>query len=259
MSSGSAEGGAEVAPAAGTAAPGPALAGEVRVLADPPAAYAAIVLEEVTAKASGSGSSDRAGGVSFRVAVSGGASGEACMHALIAAQLPWRQIELFFADERCVPEDAPQSNAGSLRAVLGEHAAELAGFYPMSCEEGPGPYEERLRSGGLDLVQLGFGPDGHLASLFPGSPGLAAPAGSLVVTNNDVTGRNPLERMTLTLEGIALAGTVVIVVSGAEKHDALARILDGEQLPAARVRARRLIWLIDEAATSGLRERLGSS
>ncbi len=89
--------------------------------------------------------------------------------------------------------------------------------------------------GGLDLAQIGFGPDGHTASLFPGSAGLSAPPGALVVTNDDPTGNNPLERMTLTFEALASTPTVVIVVSGAEKRGALARLLDGEDLPAARV------------------------
>jgi 6-phosphogluconolactonase len=231
------------------------LHGEVRVVADPPATYAALVAELVRA-------TQRAADRPFRLAVSGGSSGEASMRALVAQGLPWDRIELFFVDERCVPVDDPRSNAGALAPVLGEHRHELAGWHPMSCAEGPVAYEESIRAGhgggALDVVQLGFGPDGHTASIFPGSPALDAAPGALVVINNDLTGRNPLERMTLTLEAIAGAQTVVVVVIGSEKRDALARLLDGEDLPAGRVRAaRRLLWLIDESAVAGLEERLG--
>jgi 6-phosphogluconolactonase len=237
-----------------------ALQGEVRIVADPPAAYAALVAEALADWSEREPGHRELTAKPFGLAVSGGGSGEACMRALIAGKLDWSKIALYFVDERCVPEDAPQSNAGSLRKVLGPHLEQLASWSPMSCEDGPEHYQRLIESlGRLDLVQLGFGPDGHTASLFPGSPGLEAPSGALVVTNRDLTGRNPLDRMTLTFEAIATAPTVVVVVSGAEKREALGRLLDGEDLPAGRVRAERLIWLIDEAATSGLRDRLAGT
>jgi len=225
------------------------LPGEVRVVSDPPAAYAELVAGAL---------SDRGDDpANFRLAISGGASGIACLNALIAARLPWDEIELFFADERCVEATDPRSNAGSLGAVLGELRGRLAGWHPMSCRAGPEAYERELReAGGLDLAQLGFGPDGHTASLFPGSPGLDAAPGALVVLNHDLSGKNPLERMTLTLEGIATAATVVIVVSGADKRDALARLVAGEDLPPRRVHADKVVWLVDEAAAEGLRDQL---
>lgn len=227
------------------------LPGAVQVVADPPSAYARLVAEQLDQR-------DEAH--PFRLAVSGGASGEACMRALLAEGLPWGGIELLFVDERCVPLTDERSNAGSLAGVLGARREGLAGWHPMSCEEGPGAYERLVREGGLDLVQLGFGPDGHVASLFPGSAGLEAPPGALVALNEDPSGHNPLPRMTLTLAAIASSPTVVVVVSGAEKHDALAGLLAGEDLPAGRVRAaERLVWLIDEAATEGLREQLSPS
>ena len=87
--------------------------------------------------------------------------------------------------------------------------------YPMFCEEGPDPYQLRLGElGRLDVIHLGLGADGHTASLFPGSPGLDADPGRLVVMNEDPSGRNPHPRMTLTFAGIARARLVLVTVVG---------------------------------------------
>jgi 6-phosphogluconolactonase len=100
----------------------------------------------------------------------------------------------------------------------------------------------------LDLVHLGLGPDGHTASLFPGSAALSAPAGQLVAHNVDPSGRNHHERVTLTFAGIARARLVVFTVAGAEKHEALSRVFQNEDIPATRVRADRVVWLCDPGA-----------
>ncbi len=233
------------------------LVGEVRVVADPPAAYGEVVRDALAGcLGAAADAGPGAPGRRFRLGVSGSGSGEACMRALLAADLDWGSVEIFFADERCVPLEDPRSNAGSLAGVLGGTVGELAGWHPMDCGAGPRSYEELLRgAGGLDVLQLGFGPDGHTASLFPGSAALEAAPGALVVLNNDPTGANPLERMTLTFEGIATASTVVVVVTGASKREALARAASGEPLPATLARPRqggRLLWLIDEEAAAGL-------
>jgi 6-phosphogluconolactonase len=105
------------------------------------------------------------------------------------------------------------------------------------------------QAGRLDLVHLGLGPDGHTASLFPGSPALDADPGRLVVMNTDPTGRNPHERMTLTFSGIARARLVVFTVAGEDKRAAFAGVRAGDpSLPASRVRADRVLWLVDPTA-----------
>jgi 6-phosphogluconolactonase len=128
------------------------------------------------------------------------------------------------------------------------------GNYPMRCEEGPDPYQLRLGElGRIDLIHLGMGPDGHTASLFPGSPALDADPGRLVTTNEDPTGANPHPRMTLTYAGIARARLALMTVAGEAKRDALARVAAGDPaMPATRVRADRVLWIVDPAAAGDL-------
>jgi 6-phosphogluconolactonase len=223
--------------------------GEIRVVDDVPEAFAHLVAAELRSALSLRGSEDPP----FRLGCSGGSSGTRSFERLAHEdELAWERLELYFADERCVEPDAPQSNQRALREALGERVDRLHGFYPMSCTDGPEAYEAILRrAGGLDLLQLGFGPDGHTASLFPDSAALEAPADQLVARNVDPSGRNPLDRLTLTYAGIATAALVVVVVTGAEKQPALAQVVAGGDLPAARVRAPRVIWLCDEDAAKG--------
>jgi 6-phosphogluconolactonase len=98
------------------------------------------------------------------------------------------------------------------------------------------------------VVHLGLGPDGHTASLFPNSAALDADPGRLVATNVDPSGLNPYERMTLTLSGISRGKLVLFTVAGSSKLEAMQAIVDGADLPAARVRAERVVWLVDHEA-----------
>lgn len=210
---------------------------------DVPATYAAIVAGRLA----------RPPADPLRLAVSGGTTGLACLQALIAKDLAWERVDLFLVDERCVEAGSPDSNAHSLGEALGAHLSELAGFHRIDCAAGPSAYAEQVRSaGGLDLAQLGMGPDGHTASLFPGSPALEAPSDQLVAANEDPSGANPHPRMTLTYAGIRLADLVVVTVAGAEKREALERLMSGEDLPISRVSARRVVFLVDPPAAGGL-------
>jgi 6-phosphogluconolactonase len=189
---------------------------------------------------------------SFSIALSGGETARRCYERLAedgAQQVDWWVVDVYWGDERCVPPDSPDSNERLGREALLEKVGAANAVYPMRCEEGADAYQLRVSEAGrLDIIHLGLGADGHTASLFPGSPGLDADPGRLVVMNYDPSGRNPYERMTLTFSGIARARQVLFTVMGPEKHDAMQRIADGEDLPAARVRADRVVWLVDPAA-----------
>jgi 6-phosphogluconolactonase len=119
----------------------------------------------------------------------------------------------------------------------------------LTIEEGAAAYGRLLRDAGpVDLVHLGLGPDGHTASLFPGTPALEETEHRVVV-NQDA--EHPHPRLTVTYPWLAEQPFVVLTVAGEEKREAFRRIRAGEDLPAARVRAGRILWLVDPAAMGG--------
>ena len=188
----------------------------------------------------------------FSIALSGGQTARRCYERLASQagdRIDWWLVDVYWGDERCVPPDHPDSNQRLVREALLERVGAANCVYPMRCEEGADPYQLRVGElGRFDVVHLGLGPDGHTASLFPGSPALDADPGRLVVMNEDPSGVNPHGRMTLTLSGIARGRLVLFTVSGEERRPAMQRIADGEDLPAARVNADRVVWLVDRAA-----------
>jgi 6-phosphogluconolactonase len=188
----------------------------------------------------------------FSIALSGGDTARQCYERLAdvgAEQIDWWQVDVYWGDERCVPADSDDSNQRLGRQALLERVGAAHAVYPMLCEEGPEAYQLRVGElGKFDVVHLGLGPDGHTASLFPGSEALDADPGRLVVFNEDPSGVNPHRRMTLTYSGIARSRLVVVTVSGSSKQAALQAIVDGEDLPASRVTADRVVWIVDSAA-----------
>lgn len=219
--------------------------GELRVVDDVADSFARLVTEAAGPVV--------ASGRRFRLGCSGGASGAACFAKLATEQLAWSSVECYFADERCVDESSPDRNAVTIAAALGARRGELAGYHAMSCEEGPDAYASLIaEAGGFDLLQLGVGPDGHTASLFPSADGSDAPPDALVIRNADPTGRNKFDRLSLTFAAIELARVVVITAIGEDKADVLRRVADGEDLPLARVRAGEVIWLADRGAAAAV-------
>ena len=193
---------------------------------------------------------------SFSVALSGGETARACYERLAAdadTQIDWWKVDVYWGDERCVPLDHEDSNCRLAREALLERIGAANAVYPMRCEEGADPYQLRLGElGRFDVIHLGLGPDGHTASLFPGSSALDADPGRLVTITEDPTGRNPYQRMTLTMSGIARARLVLVTVAGEQKREALAAVVRGDDLPAGRVQAERVVWLADPAAAGDL-------
>ncbi len=189
----------------------------------------------------------------FSLAVSGGDLARRCYERLAddaGSQIDWWKVDVYWGDERCVPLDHPGSNYRLARESLLERVGAVNANFPMRCEDGPDPYQLRLGElGRIDLIHLGMGPDGHTASLFAGSPALDADPGRLVVMNDDPSGHNPHTRMTFTLAGIARARLALVTVEGEAKRDMMARVLaDDPDVPASRIRADRVLWIVDPAA-----------
>jgi 6-phosphogluconolactonase len=219
-----------------------AMFGEVEVIDDVPGRFAGCVIDAFI---------DRPD-ATFSLAVSGGDTARRCYERLAvdgAEAIDWWAVDLFWGDERCVDPDSIESNERLVREALLERVGAANEVHPMRCDDGPEPYQLKISTlPAIDVIHLGMGPDGHTASLFPASPALDADAGRLVVMNQDPSGRNPHPRMTFTFSAIARARLVIVTIEGAEKADAFARVRAGEDLPVARVRAPRVLWLVDPVA-----------
>lgn len=216
--------------------------GTVDVVADVAAAFSETVLSAYAARS----------GPRFVLVLSGGPTARRCYERLAragAGRIDWALVDVLMGDERCVAPDDPDANQRLVREALIDPVGGVGSFRPMSCDEGPEPYERLIDSvATFDVVHLGLGPDGHTASLFSGSPALDAPPGRLAVRSEDPNDRNPHPRMTLTLEALARARLVVFTVSGEAKHEAFAAVAAGADLPASRVRAQQVLWLVDREA-----------
>ena len=193
----------------------------------------------------------------FSLCLSGGETARQCYERLAddaGSQIDWWKVDVYWGDERCVPLDDEASNYRLGREALLERVGAVNANYPMRCDEGADPYQLRLGElGRIDVVHLGMGADCHTASLFPGSPGLDADPGRLVVMNDDPSGLNAHPRMTLTFAGIARARLVLVTVAGATKREAMARVAaDDPSCPASRIRADHVVWLVDPAAAGDL-------
>lgn len=184
------------------------------------------------------------------IALSGGDTARRCYELLAVADVPWSDTSVFFGDERWVPIDHPDSNEGMARVTFLDQVqpAAVNSMYAA----GPTPpeaaqaYDQLVRAAPpIHLTHLGLGEDGHTGSLFPGSSALDE-SDALVVTNGDDF--HPHERLTFTIPAIARSPLVVFTVSGAGKQEALARVRRDEPIPASRVSAERVVWLVDRAA-----------
>jgi len=182
--------------------------------------------------------------------LAGGETPRAVYRRLAREPYRWDGVEAFFSDERCVPPDDPASNYHMAKETL-------LSFVPAHVHRMPGEscdavgHEEELRRllgdafPEFDFAFLGLGADGHTASLFPGDAALDETERWVVsVTRPDH------DRLTLTLPVLSASRIVVFLVAGASKRDVLRRMMAGEDLPANRVMARRVVVLADPAATA---------
>jgi 6-phosphogluconolactonase len=189
-----------------------------------------------------------AGGGRCSFALSGGKTTGPLYRTLAGMELAWERVDFYFADERCVPPDHPESNY-----LLAEQALlQPLGVRPEQVRRMEGEREDRdaaargyeaLLPPVLDVVLLGMGEDGHTASLFPGGSAVEERERRVLAI---VGPKPPPWRLTLTLPVLLGARKVLYVVAGAGKREAVRRVFAGEDLPAARVT--NAVWMLDRAA-----------
>jgi 6-phosphogluconolactonase len=209
--------------------------------------------------------------------LTGGGIGTKVLAAVAASPardtVDWAAVEFWWGDERFAPEGDPDRNETGARAALFDHiAVDPALVHTMDGPDGPegddpdaaaARYSVELAAaaandpdapGGVavppfDVLMLGIGPEGHVASIFPDAPAAFA-QGTVVAVRNSP--KPPPTRISLTFAAIRAAREVWILASGAEKADAIARALAGEsedKLPAAGAQGtQRTLFLIDQAA-----------
>jgi len=178
--------------------------------------------------------------------LTGGTTPQRCYELLAELDVEWGRVAVLFGDERCVPPTDPESNYRMVKQLLLDKVSP-ATVYRMPAELGPDVGADEYAQvielvAPLDLVILGVGEDGHVASLFPGHPALKAEGLTIGIHDSP---KPPPERVTLTLEAIRDAGRVIILATGAGKADAVARAKRGE-VPAGMIDGAE--WLIDRAA-----------
>ncbi len=193
------------------------------------------------------------------------------LYRLLAAEfrerIPWRHVHVFWGDERYVPPDHPDSNYRMAREALLDHVpCPAQNIHPMptgavSPEAAAREYEHTLQalqrdsSGAarpFDLLLLGFGQEGHTASLFPGSPALAERTRWVAAVTAPI---DPPVRVTLTLPALTRAAHTYVLATGSAKaralRDALTGAPDPNMYPAAGLRLTEgtLTWWVDREAS----------
>ncbi|MDN4474297.1 6-phosphogluconolactonase [Demequina sp. SYSU T00192] len=199
------------------------------------------------------------------VVLTGGTVGIATLAAAarspLASAIDWTSVHLWWGDERFVPAgDADRNEGQAQEALLGSLPLPEENIHRMgassafaSAEEAAAAYADDIAAAGApawDVLMLGMGPDGHVASLFPGHAGYEA-RGSEAIAVHD-SPKPPPTRVSLTLESIRRAKRVWIVAAGAAKADVVARSLHGDlELPAAAARGTaETLWLVDAEAVA---------
>jgi 6-phosphogluconolactonase len=200
-----------------------------------------------------------------RIALSGGSTPKATFERLaepdLAEQVAWPAVHVFFGDERAVPPTDPASNYRMAReALLSRVPIPEANVHRIQGELEQGVaadlYALELGTEPLDLVLLGMGDDGHVASLFPGSPELLRTDRTVMPSQAPFL---PYNRVTVSLPVINAAKVVVLLVTGENKAVRVDQVFKerasgAPRLPAARVAPRRgeLHWFLDAPARAVL-------
>jgi 6-phosphogluconolactonase len=222
---------------------------DVQVVDDPAAVVADLLVREAAA--------------GRHIVLTGGSTPRRAYELAAAAGADWSAATVWFGDERCVPPDDERSNYGMAAAALLDRLPEPARprVFRMRGEAGPAAgadaYEQELRaelgdSPRFDLLLLGLGDDGHMASLFPARPEVGETERLVVgVTDPGLTPYVP--RISLTVPVINAAKQIVFLVSGAGKAPAVARAFGAGPNPAVPASlARDPLVVLDRAAAAEL-------
>ena len=173
-----------------------------------------------------------------------------------ASSIDWTRVVVFFGDERAVPPDHPDSNYLMVHRVLLSRVPVPAGqVHRMEAErsdqEAAAREYERLLPPRLDILVLGMGPDGHTASLFPGSAALDERQRLVLPV---IGAKPPPQRLTITPPVIEAARRVAVIATGEDKATMVARAIEGPLAPkdVPVQLARRGTWFLDQAAAGRL-------
>jgi 6-phosphogluconolactonase len=194
------------------------------------------------------------------VVLTGGTTPERAYKEAASRAADWSSVELWWGDERCVPPTDDRSNYGLAKRTLLDHLEgapravhRIRG--ELGKEQAAADYAEELGNTEFDLLLLGVGPDGHVASLFPNAPTLRQRKRVLPAE----AGLEPfVDRVTLSLSALRRSREILFLLAGEAKADAARRAFAAEpspDTPASLVRARggRTVAILDRAAAAKLR------
>lgn len=185
------------------------------------------------------------------VVVSGGSAIHHTLKCLATCDVPWSSVRLYMADERCVPRDDQNRNDAMIYNVLVEPVQiKSEHFFQIPAELGPHhgaqSYAQILSNiDHFDVALLGVGPDGHIASLFPHHPSIENKKRVIAVENSP---KFPPNRVSVGLTMLRGATHRIVVVTGGEKSNLIARLQQGEKPPVALVNPTK--WFLDLQVTN---------
>ncbi len=195
----------------------------------------------------------------FRMVLAGGETPRRLYERIASTDSDWTYWHIYFGDERCVPaQDAQRNSVMAERAWLSGSAIPRSQVHPIPAELGPAAaaaaYSRELEPAGeFDLVLLGLGEDGHTASLFPGRDWGPRPQDPAVLAVRNAP-KPPPDRVSLSAWRLSFTRSVVVLVAGESKQDAVRRWSAGENLPIRSIASPGGVDVFTErAATSTLR------
>ena len=194
-------------------------------------------------------------GAGGHVALSGGSTAGAAYEHAARLRLDWSGMEIWFGDERVVPSTDPFSNYRLVRTKLLDALSRLPEMHRIHAELGAEDaarlYDEELEGVTFDLALNGIGSDGHTASLFPNTPGLAEAERRAI--SAEAALEPFVDRVTLTPPVFAETRLLVYLVTGEGKAEAVRRAFADEpspETPASLVRGRETVAILDAAAAA---------